>query len=205
MKQNIIVVDDFYQNPQEVREFALKAKYPEPTDDYTYPGRNSNGSYYSQDIHQSFEKLVKEPLIPADKNGYFRISLETATHKQDIHVDPSWEWGAVIYMSAPEDCIDEGGTSFWKHNTLHSENIPKTDEEAQFYGYPTYKECWWTTIYGDGLDRSKWSRYFLCPMRYNRLVLFRTHLWHSHNFNFGNTIENGRLVQLFFFNPVQEW
>ena len=205
MKQNIIVVDDFYKNPQDVRNFGLTTEYPEPTDDYTYPGRNSNSSYYSEEIHHSFEKLVKEPLIPADKNGYFRISLETATHKQDIHVDPSWEWGAVIYMSAPEDCIDEGGTSFWKHNTLQSENIPKTDEEAQFYGYPTYKECWWTTIYGDGLDRSKWSRYFLCPMRYNRLVLFRTHLWHSHNFNFGNTLENGRLVQLFFFNPVKEW
>jgi len=205
MKQNIIVVDDFYSNPQEVREFALKTEYPDPTDDYTYPGRNSEGSYYSQDIHKSFEDLVKEPLIPADKNGYFRISLATDSHKQDVHVDPSWEWGAVIYMSDPKDCVDEGGTSFWKHNTLQSENIPKTDEEAQFYGYPTYKECWWTTVYGDGLDRSKWTRYFLCPMRYNRLVLFRTHLWHSHNFNFGNTLENGRLVQLFFFNPVKEW
>ena len=81
MKQNIIVVDDFYKNPQDVRNFGLTTEYPQPTDDYTYPGRNSNGSYYSQDIHQSFEKLVKEPLIPADKNGYFRISLETDTHK----------------------------------------------------------------------------------------------------------------------------
>ena len=106
MKQNIIVVDDFYQNPQEVRNFGLTTDYPEPTDDYTYPGRNSEGSYYSEEIHQSFEKLVKEPLIPADKNGYFRISLETDTHKQDVHVDPSWEWGAVIYMSDPKDCVD---------------------------------------------------------------------------------------------------
>lgn len=205
MKQNIIVVDDFYSNPQEVRNFALTTEYPKPEDNYTYPGSNSNGSYYSQDIHKSFETIAKEPLIPADKNGYFRISLKTDSHKQDVHVDPSWEWGAVIYMSAPEDCVDEGGTSFWKHNTLNMENCPKTDEEAQFYGYPTYKECWLSTVYGDGLNRSNWTRYFLCPMRYNRLVLFRTHLWHSHNFNFGTTLQNGRLVQLFFFNPVKEW
>ena len=49
----------------------------------------------------------------------------------------------------------------------------------------------------------------LCPMKYNRLVLFRTHLWHSHNYNFGDTIENGRLVQLFFFkekgNTDNKW
>ena len=45
----------------------------------------------------------------------------------------------------------------------------------------------------------------MCPMRYNRLVIFRTHLWHSHNVNFGDCMENGRLVQLFFFNPDKEW
>ena len=37
-------------------------------------------------------------------------------------------------------------------------------------------------------------------MKYNRLVLFRTRLWHSHSENFGDTLENGRLVQLFFFS-----
>ena len=150
-------------------------------------------------MHQLFERVLNQKLIAADQNGYFRISLENEYHKQDIHVDPSWEWGAVIYLTAPEHCIDEGGTSFWRHNTLKSEMCPKTDEEAQFYGFPSYKESWWTTVYGDGKDRSKWTRYFLCPMRYNRMIMFRTYLWHSHNFNFGTDIHNGRLVQLFFF------
>jgi hypothetical protein len=202
MKQNIIIVDDFYTNPEEVRNTALSQDYPEPESEYTYPGRNSTGSYYNDEVHSRFEKLVNHKLNPADKNGYFRISLETDKHKQDIHVDPSWEWGAVIYLSKPEDCMDEGGTSFWRHNTLKMEMCPKDDHEAQFYGFPTYKEAWWTTVYGDGQDRSKWTRYFLCPMRYNRLVLFRTYLWHSHNFNFGTNLENGRLVQLFFFQDL---
>ncbi len=202
MKQNIIVVDDFYTNPDEVRNNALAQEYPKPEKEYTYPGRNSKGAYYNQEIHQKFEYLINQKLNPADKNGYFRLSLENDTHKQDVHVDPSWEWGAVIYLSKPEDCIDEGGTSFWRHNTLKMEMCPKTDEEAQFYGYPSYKEAWWTNVYGDGQDRSKWTRYFLCPMRYNRMVLFRTYLWHSHNYNFGTNLDNGRLVQLFFFREA---
>ena len=41
-------------------------------------------------------------------------------------------------------------------------------------------------------------------MKYNRIVIFRTDLWHSHNYNFGDNLENGRLVQLFFFNPT-DW
>lgn len=200
MKKNIIVVDDFYTNPDEVRSIALNSDYPDPEGEYTYPGKNSEQSHYSQEIHQKFENVVNHDLNPADKNGYFRISLEKDSHKQDVHVDPGWDWGAVIYLNDPKDCIDEGGTSFWRHNTLKMEICPKTDHEAQCYGFPSYREAWWTTVYGDGQDRSKWTRYFLCPMRYNRMVIFRTHLWHSHNFNFGDSIQNGRLVQLFFFN-----
>ncbi len=199
MKQNIVIVDDFYSNPDEIRSIALNQEYPTPEDNYTYPGRNSKGCYYDKDVHSKFEQILNENLDPADQNGYFRLSLASDTHKQDIHVDSSWDWGAVIYFSDPKDCVDEGGTSFWRHNTLEMECCPRTDEEAQYYGYPSYKEAWWTIVYGDGQDRSKWTRYLLCPMKYNRLVLFRTHLWHSHNFNFGDTIENGRLVQLAFF------
>ena len=209
MRQNIIIVDDFYDNPQEVRDRALSVEYPEPEGGYTYPGKNSKGSYYNDEVHGAFEKLVKGGLIPADQNGYFRISLDGVKHKQDVHVDPGWDWGGVLYMNTPEQCIDEGGTSFWKHNSLHWEQCPRTAEESQYYSYPTYKEAWNTTVYGSGLDRSQWTRYMLCPMKYNRLVLFRTHLWHSHNYNFGDSMENGRLVQLFFFkekgNTDNKW
>jgi len=41
MKKNIIVVDNFYENPQEVRDFALRSKYPKPEDISTYPVRDS--------------------------------------------------------------------------------------------------------------------------------------------------------------------
>ena len=108
MHQNVIVIDDFYSNPDEVRKFALSVPYPEPEGEYTYPGKNSDGSWYPDEVHKKFEDVAKEKLIPADKNGYFRISLEGVTHKQDIHVDPAWEWGAVLYLSDPKDCVDEG-------------------------------------------------------------------------------------------------
>ena len=204
MKRSIIVVDNFHSNPNEVREFALNQKYPEPVDSYTYPGKNSDGDYYQSEVHQKFENILNRKLVPARPNGYFRLSLEKDTYKQDVHVDPSWEWGAVCYLNSPEQCIDEGGTSFWMHNKTKSETYPQTEEEAKYYNYSCPKEAWWTTVYGEGLDRSKWSRYFLSPMKYNRLILFRAHLWHSHNYNFGDTLHNGRLVQLFFFNPT-EW
>lgn len=204
MRRNIIVIDDFYSNPDEIREFALNESYPEPTDGYTYPGKNSEGGYYPESLHQKFESILNRKLTPAQPNGYFRLSLETDTYRQDVHVDPVWEFGAVCYLNPPERVIDEGGTSFWVHNKTHTETCPRTDDEAKHLGYSSAKEAWWTTVYGEGLDRSKWTRYLLSPMKYNRIVIFKTNLWHSHNYNFGTNLQNGRLVQLFFFNPT-EW
>ena len=205
MKRSIIIVDDFHPNPDEVRHTALTADYPQPEDTYTYPGRNSRQNYYPPELHQAFETLLNRKLTPAPNNGYFRISLEKDSFRQDVHVDPNWEFGAVCYMNPPEQCIEEGGTSFWKHNKTGMEYCPRTPEIAKLWGHSDEKEAWWTTVYGEGLDRSKWTRYLLSPMKYNRLVVFRSDLWHSHSYNFGDCFENGRLVQLFFFNPTDWW
>jgi hypothetical protein len=204
MKRNIIVIDNFYSDPDKIRQFALNSSYPEPEDSYTYPGKNSQENYYPEELHQRFEQILNRKLTPAKPNGYFRLSLEKDTYRQDVHVDPVWEFGAVCYLNTPDQTIDEGGTSFWIHNKTKMEKCPRSDEEARLYGYSSTKEAWWTTIYGEGLDRSKWTRYFLSPMKYNRIVIFKSDFWHSHNYNFGTNLQNGRLVQLFFFNPT-EW
>lgn len=198
----IVVVDDFHKDPDAVRNAAISSNYPDPGQHYTYPGRNSSVNVYDEETHKKFEILAGKKLIPAKVNGYFRLSLEKDSYKQDIHVDPNWEYGAVCYLNTPDQVIDEGGTSFWKHNSLQIDHLPNS-EESRSYGWSDNFECWNSMVYTDGLDRSKWTRYFLCPMRYNRLVFFTSSSWHSHNYNFGTDINNGRLVQLFFFNPTK--
>ena len=84
MKQNIIVIDDFHHNPEEVRQFALNAGYPEPGDGYTYPCKNSAKNYYPPELHEKFEYILDEKLIPAEPNGYFRLSLERDRFKKNI-------------------------------------------------------------------------------------------------------------------------
>ena len=154
MKQNIITVDNFYENPYEVRQYALGLEYPQPQEGYTYPGRNSNGTFYTQEIHDKFELLLGRKLIPADcgNHGDFRLSLEQDTFQQDIHVDPIWEWGCVLYMNLPNQVTPEAGTSFWRHKKLGWERCPE-EAEARWYGYTSYEEIRKGIIYGDGLDR----------------------------------------------------
>ena len=63
MERNIIVVDDFYDDPDEVRNFGLTAEYPDPGENYTYPGKNSRLGFYNDDkALQALRILTKNQL-----------------------------------------------------------------------------------------------------------------------------------------------
>ncbi len=48
-------------------------------------------------------------------------------------------------------------------------------------------------------QRDSWQALLEVPMRHNRLIVYKGHYFHSISNVFGDTPENGRLVQLFFF------
>ena len=50
------------------------------------------------------------------------------------------------------------------------------------------------------MDESKWIETDNVGFKYNRLVMFNPFLWHSNGDWFGDTYDNCRLVQLFFFH-----
>ena len=52
----------------------------------------------------------------------------------------------------------------------------------------------------DALDRSKCELSLSVPLRFNRLVLVQPHYWHTAGPRFGDSVENGRLVYVMFFN-----
>jgi len=200
MKTNIVIIDDFLDDPYTMRLNALNANYPEPTE-HTYPGKNSDKSYFTEEMLEKVQNRWGDYLIPAEGSscGYFRISLESDTFEQNIHIDPGWDVGGVLYLNTPNQCRPESGTHFYYHNRLGIERAPATPEEGKYLGFTNYEEIRKNIIYGDGLDKTLWTRYASSPMKYNRLVLFDPLLWHSHGDNFGDCMDNGRLVMLFFF------
>ena len=200
MKTNIVIIDDFLDDPYEMRLNALNANYPEP-DSHTYPGKNSDKSYFSQEMLEKVQNRWGDYLMPAEGSscGFFRISLEKDMFEQNIHIDPGWDVGGVLYLNTPNQCRPESGTHFYYHNRLGIERVPATPEEGKYLGFTNFEEVRENVVYGDGLDKSLWTRYASSPMKYNRLVLFDPLLWHSHGDNFGDCLDNGRLVMLFFF------
>lgn len=196
MPTSLIVVDDFLDNAQTLRDAALRLSYPPRAS--SYPGRNSEQRIDLAGLTQQVSQLVGEPLqaaLPREAHGKCRISLAQDVGTGKVHVDRA-HWSGILYLSRPQDC--RGGTEFFRHRPTGQDRAPYNDEEARRWGYPSAQAM--VTEAGDQtLDDSKWERTMMVPMRFNRLVLLRPWLWHTAGENFGDGLENGRLVYLMFF------
>lgn len=210
MQKKLIIVDDFYTNPDAVRDVALKAEY-KAEEGHTYPGENSKEALVLPGIEETFKKILGPNIAPSEVGlfGHFRISKGSDHFEQDIHVDPptiidEFMWAGVLYLNKPEQYMKEDGTTrdgtlLWRHKERDLERTPLSPKEGKAMGFKDYEEVRKEIIYKDGHDRSKWELMHRVPMKYNRITFFRPWYWHSHGENFGTTRDNSRLVQIFFF------
>jgi hypothetical protein len=135
-------------------------------------------------------------MPPPQAHGKTRITLAADRGAAKVHVDAA-HWSGLLYLSRPQDC--RGGTEFFRHIETNTDRAPYDDNEARALGYPSAKQMVDQVLQRDGTDDSKWELAMRVPMRFNRLVLLRPWLWHTAGENFGETLENGRLVYLMFF------
>lgn len=193
----MIIVDDFFDQADALREAALKLEYP-AQGATSYPGRNSAVRINLEGLTEEISRLVGEPLrpaIPREAHGRCRITLADDTGTGGVHIDRC-HWSGILYLSRPEDC--QGGTEFFQHLGSGKDRAAYHDDEARQWGYPSARALV-DEATEQTLDTSKWSKTMTVPMRFNRLVLLRPWLWHTAGPAFGNSIENGRLVYLMFF------
>lgn len=212
MKQ-LIIWDNFYQDPLDIRNLVLSMEF-ETGKDKNYPGKNSILQYHPKEFNDFFSFLAGEPLKPAEGShcGGFRIQNAGETGKQYIHVDlPSMKttWAAICYLSLPEHYTKEdgtlcdSGTKFWKNKTTGLEHLPYDTEYLKTIGINNPDDLF-HYMNTEGTDESKWIEMMSVPIKFNRLIMFRSNLWHSQAELFGDSLENGRLIQTFFFEPNLE-
>jgi len=210
--RNVIIYDDFYKKPDEIREWALQSK-TSSSDQQTYPGLMTE-ALIPPELPNLMRSIVGSNIYYRNNEkigwfGEFRISQYRDDFEQWIHTDPTAPWAAIVFMNPhpPEGY----GTAFWKHKETgtykmpmkHCRSFPEYNDELiqSKLGLKNWAEVRKEIIYKDGLDESKWELDVFVPGKYNRLVIFNPQLWHSHmpKDNFGSSKDNARLVQLFFF------
>ena len=178
--QELIVIENFYPNPDKVRADALAADYGVRGN---FPGARSVGVLY-EGIKDKFEAIIGRPITFWPDGGYNgAFQWVGADKKSWIHRDLT-DWSAVVFLT-PNAPID-GGTKLFIHKETGI-SYRSTDEMEKVLNLDSAREEGWHCV-----DR--------VGNLYNRCVLFRGKRSHISDRYFGDCLENGRLFQTFFFD-----
>jgi hypothetical protein len=184
MQKSLIIVDNFYENPDEVREFALGVEYVE--DNRWYKGLRSTKNYQFEGVREAFENLIGEKIMSfpdeGSNNGCFQIV--NSNQQQVYHCDVQ-KWAAIIYLT-PNAPI-ESGTRLHRSRITGKRMMETEQEAADTFKYGNY-------------DSTRFDVVDSVGNMYNRLVIMAAQNIHSAGAYFGNDPQSGRLTHLFFFD-----
>ncbi len=179
-RQELIVIENFYDNPDKIRQDALNSEFPVKGN---YPGQRTKPIYYDG-IKQKFESIIGRKITywPEDSyNGSFQWVNENDVSW--IHRDRT-DWSVIIFLTPnpPKD----GGTKLFIHKPT-GKSYADNDEMESAMNNSTHNPDDWELLDKVG-------------NLYNRCVLFRGKRSHISDRYFGKDINDGRLFQTFFFN-----
>tara|TARA_E500000331_G_C17071865_1_gene632975 strand:+ start:183 stop:758 length:576 start_codon:yes stop_codon:yes gene_type:complete len=185
MKLDVISLKNFYDNPYEVREMALKLDYNVTGN---FPGGRTK-PYLSKSVKNSIEQIVypyggKITKFNEEYNGAFQITY--SWDKSWIHADNHNTWAAVCYLTP--NAPSSAGTGFFKHR--------KTGMMKPINGKTILDK----KIESEGQENFKWEMIQSVSNEFNKIVVYDSKLYHSSLDYFGDTLQNGRLFQVFFFD-----
>ena len=179
---SLIVIDNFYENPDEVREFALTRKFQ--FNHLFHKGKRTNETYKFNGLKERFEELLNCKITNWDKyNTNCCFQYCTKEDQLVYHFDDQ-EYAGVLFLTP--DAPVEAGTCLLR--SKHTKKMKVSDEEHSI-------------VFAKGfLDSSEFDFVDKVGNVYNRLVLFDSKCIHAASEYFGNSLENSRLFQLFFFD-----
>lgn len=180
--KRFFIVDNVYENPDEVRDFALGLEYNE--DLRFYKGFRSKETYRPTELKHLFENIIGEKITNWDVhgcNGCFQVT--TAKDPQVYHYDQQ-KWAAIIYLT-PDAPIQSG-------TRLHRSKLNKTVHRLDEFADDAFN--------GNFYDSTKFDISDVAGNIYNRLIIMDAGCFHSAGPYFGDALNNGRLVHLFFFD-----
>lgn len=218
-----IIIDNFYENPLEVREFALKQHFMSSylpryhtrsfanlelfnrIQNIVFQSAGKITKFYIPDKNNKFNDISPEASLPSEivdddvTNGSFIVGLDSHIpwRHVDMHDPPILHQPTTIpstHSNAWAGLIYL--TPFPPNNsgTLIVKPLEKTLEKTKQLNIDINRSM---VI---ALDKTNWETIDTIGNVFNRLVLYRSNQYHTAENNFGHDLESGRLTQLFFFH-----
>ena len=191
MEIQTIIVDNFYNDVDLVREFALQQDFDV---NGNYPGHRTK-SLTNDTVKEVIQNIIRTAggkitwWDTEQYNGAFQYT--TAADRSWIHADQTSNWAGVCYLTP--DAPPTAGTGLFRHKSTGLYRAPKNDDGSLNMEFLN-------EINQDSQDMTKWDRIDTIANKYNRLILYRGDIFHMSLDYFGRNKYDGRLFQTFFFN-----
>jgi len=197
LRRFLLVRDDFYSDPENVRRIAQSMKFEE-TGDIT--GFMTSEVYHPAGMRQRLERVLGVKITRWDEdpdrgNGIFYQAFSRGSQKEmpGVHSDEPYEDITVlIYLTPglPIDC----GTSLWQHRATGLVNAP-TQRDARRLKTTLTKLR--DRLEVDSENRQKWIEIDRAGYRFNRMVAYASGMLHSASRHYGSNLRDGRIYQTF--------
>lgn len=178
MNLDLMIIDNFYADPDSVRRFALSQEFSVRGN---FPGMRTK-SFFTDDVKSAIEHYMQfagKITNTYEQSGYTgAFQIATAVDRTWIHSDPYNMWAGVCYLTP--DAPYTAGTGLFRHRATGQHRKVTTDHE--------------------GYDYTKYDLFDRIGNKYNRLIIYRGDLFHASLDYFGDNLQNGRLFQTFFFD-----
>lgn len=190
---NLIVIDHFYNNPMETRNYILTQEFSVKGN---FPGQRTI-SYANSHLKETIQKYLSHTKItdfPCPKpdnsdasqiyNGSFQYT--TSRDRSWVHTDKWNNWAGVLYLTPNAPLSSGTGFYRFKDGAMSEEDTVFLNNEKEVNRFTQ--------------DMTKWELMDRVGNVFNRLILFNAHKYHMSMDYFGDSKENGRLFQTFFFS-----
>lgn len=196
-----LVVENFYSDPDAIREQALKLEYSQPNSKLGYTGLQAQTW---QDKNVLLSKIVHATTntnltCPSEWLGVFRRDTEhpEASGNLFVHTDPN-DLTAVLYLGKEK----YEGTAFYRTRDGYKSFAEIRAKAKSLQEFERLKE----EIKAHSHDPGYWELDEYVEYQYNRMVVLNGDYFHSPGM-FGpiakSTEEGGRLLQVSFLNLKQ--
>lgn len=181
--KRIFVLDNFYQDPYAVRDFALNQNFKSNLN--FYKGERTEEQIIFDGTKEAFEKLIGQKIENWSDVYPMCGRFQSCTSEDSLvyHWDHQ-KWAAMIYLTPDAPYV--GGTSMFSHKGTNIRHENDIGSEIVFEG--------------GFYDRSKFELVDTIGNVFNRLVIFDSKTIHAANEYFGKDLRSSRLFHMFFFD-----
>ena len=218
-----VIIDNFYKNPDEIRELALSLEHndsleltgglPGPRgikdtgevkeklkDVYWHLCKNYFGLFNEEKFSENWDnQIFMVNVLNDDTLKEKPLGIMPHQDYWESEPGPEFQFGAVVYLNTPDECA--GGTNLYSHYGKMS--IP-TDYQPQWLlskydnekGFDDDVDFEYIKSRVDG--NNPYTCEFEAEMVYNRMVLYQAEVLHGQNVELGMFTDYNRINQVMF-------